>query len=133
MATYEQCTVVNLPAGEDLNGDVYEALKLNSSGRVVKTTAVTDVIVGFLAMDPGRTIAAGDEVAVAVVGGGGVGLAKAGTAITAGQVIVPDATAGRVAGEAAGVATHYPCGVALEAAADGAVFRVLFQAISESA
>ena len=132
MASTQAGKAVNMIAGEDLNGDLYEALTVNASGQVVKVTAATDVIVGFLAEDPGRTTAAGtDTVPVAIVGGGGVLNAKAGAAITAGQIVVSHGatTVGTVAGVTglAGLAADIMgAGIALEAAtAAGDIIAVL--------
>lgn len=129
MASSTSSTAVDLTVGEDLNGDVYEALTVNTSGQVVKTTAASDVIVGFVAEDPGTTTTAGeDTVPVALIGAGGILKAKAGATITAGQLIIPDSTAGRVAGVAAignlGV-DSMAVGIALEGAADGEIFEFL--------
>ena len=134
MANYQSCKTVSLVAGEDLRGDVYEALTVNDVGRAVKTSAATSHIVGALAENPASDRdTTGLTVPVAIIGGGGVLKMKAGAAITAGQLIVPDAIAGRVAGVAnmAGLAAdQMAIGVALEAASDGDVFSVLAQTIA---
>lgn len=129
MSSSQNVKVVNLIAGEDLRGDVYEILKVNASGQVIKTTAVTDSTVGILAEEPRSDAATtGFGVPVVLIEGGGVGVVKAGAAITAGQLLVPDATAGRVAGvaNAAALATSsMTIGVALDSAADGDEFRAI--------
>ena len=131
MAYHENAKAVTLIAGEDLRGDIAEALKIDAQGRVIKTTAATDVIIGTLAADtPGDST--GKGVPVAVIGGG-VFKMKAGAAITAGQLVVPSATAGRVAGAAdiaALTANQMAVGVALEAASEGDIFSVLVQSIA---
>ena len=132
MANYQSCRTVTLPAGEDLRGDYAEALTINASGQVVKTTAATSVIVGALAEEPSVSTT-GVAVPVAIVGAGGVLKMKAGSAVTAGQLVVPDAEAGRVAGVAdisSLAADQMAVGVALEAAADGDIFSVLAQTIA---
>ena len=132
MANYQSCKTVSLPAGEDLRGDFAEALTINASGQVVKTSAAANVIVGALAEEPSISTA-GVAVAVALIGGGGVLKMKAGATITAGQLIVASATAGRVAGVAdiAGLAANQmAAGMALEAAAAGDIFSVLAQTIA---
>ena len=129
MATDQRCVVVTLAAGEDLTGDIYEVVKLNASGQVIKTAAATDIPIGVIAADPG-VATVGVAVAVAILGGGGVLKMKAGAAITAGQVVVLDGTAGRVAGVAniAGITNDsLMLGFALDAAADGEILRVLAQ------
>ena len=136
MANYQSCKTVSLVAGEDLRGDLYEALTVNALGRAIKTTDATSHIVGALAEEPasGRDTT-GLTVPVAVIGGGGILKMKAGAAITAGQIVIPHATAGRVAGVnsiAALAATQMAIGVALEAAADGDIFSVLAQTITGS-
>ena len=133
MASYQSCKTVSLAAGEDLRGDIYKALTIDASGHVIKTVDGTSHIVGVLAEDPAKERdTTGDAVAVAIIGGGGVLKMKAGADITAGQLIVPDDAAGRVAGAAdiaALTADQMAVGVALEAAADGDVFSVLAQTI----
>ena len=132
MANYQCCKVVSLPSGEDLTGSFAEALTVGSSGRVVRTTGATDVIVGALASEP-STATTGAAVPVALVGGGGVLKMRAGAAIDAGALIVPSATAGRVEGVAdiaALSADQVAAGFALEAAADGDIFEVLAMTIA---
>ena len=70
---------------------------------------------------------------VAIIGGGGILKIKAGGAITAGQLVVPSATAGRVDGVAdigSLADDQMAIGVALEDAADGDIFSVLAQTIA---
>ena len=132
MASYQSCKVVSLPAGEDLTGDFAEALTVNSTGQVIKTTAATNHIVGALAENPSVSTT-GVAVSVAIIGSGGVLKIKAGGPITAGQLVVPSATAGRVAGVAdigSLVEDQMAIGVALEDAADGDIFSVLAQTIA---
>ena len=132
MASYQSCKVVSLPAGEDLTGDFAEALTVNSSGQVIKTTAATNHIVGALAENPAVSTT-GVAVPVAIIGGGGILKIKAGGAITAGQLVVPSATAGRVDGVAdigSLADDQMAIGVALEDAADGDIFSVLAQTIA---
>ncbi len=137
MASTQSTTAVNLIAGEDLRGDFAELLKIEDDsdvGKVIKTTAVTDSPVGILAEDPDSE-ATTDGVRVPVVLLQGVVKVKAGAAITAGQLIVPDTTAGRVAGianQAALVADSTAIGIALESAADGEIFEMLAQVMTSS-
>ena len=97
MANYQAVKVVSLPAGEDLTGDFAEIVKLNASGQVVKVTAVTDVTIGVLS-ESAPSSDTGQGVPVALIGGGGILKVKAGGAITAGQLIIPHGTDGRVNG-----------------------------------
>ena len=132
MATFQGCTIISMVCGQNMNGDQYELLHINSSGQVIKQTAAGQFIVGILAEDPGTT-SAGDRVAVAVIGGGGIMKCKAGGAITAGQILVNDTTDGRAAGKAnigALSADEAAFGTALEAAADGQIFSFLAQTIA---
>ena len=134
MANYQSCKTVSLPAGEDLRGDFAEALTINASGQVVKTSAVTSHCIGALAEDPAKDRDTTRlAVAVTIIGGGGVLKMKAGATITAGQLIVPDAAEGRVAGVAniaELAANQMAVGVALESASDGDIFSVLAQTIA---
>lgn len=134
MSTYENVKVVNLVAGENLDGDLYEALTIDSDGRVVKTTAATNVIVGVLAEDPGRTTVDGvDTVPVALLQG--IILVKAGASFNAGTIVVSHGatTAGTVtavANTGALAADQMGIGIALEAGAAGKIIRVLAMPIA---
>ncbi len=132
MASSQHVKTVDLLAGEDLRGDVFEILKMeNDSGvaKVIKATGVTDTVIGVLAEDPDSDQTTdGLNVPVAQISAGGIILMKAGASITASNLIVPDTTAGRVAGVAnvgALAVDSMAIGVALESAVDGDVFRVL--------
>jgi len=135
MATEQSTKAVSLTAGEDLRGDLFEILTIENDsdvGKVIKATAVTDTVIGILAEEPNPD-ATSDGVAVTVMLLDGIVPMKAGAAITAGQLIVPDATAGRVAGVTgvgALAADSMAIGVALESAADGDIFKVLAMPIA---
>ncbi len=122
-------------AGEDLRGDAFELLQVendNGVGKVIKATAVANTVIGVLAENP-DSAATTDGETVPVVMLQGVIKMKAGATITAGQLIVPDATAGRVAGVANAAALavdSMAVGVALESAVDGDIFEVLAQTIA---
>ena len=132
MASMQNTKAVSLIAGEDLRGDVFEILQVENDsgvGKVIKATAVTNTVIGVLAEDPdGTNSTDGETVPVVLISAGGVIMVKAGATITAGQLIVPDVTAGRVAG-VTGVgglaADSMAIGVALESAVDGDIFEVL--------
>lgn len=137
--SYESTQAVTLIAGEDLRGDVFKLLQLENDGgvaKVIKTTAVTDTTIGILAEEPDAAATTdGQAVSVVLLGSGGRAMVKAGATITAGQLVVADATAGRVAGVAniaALVADSMAIGVALESAVDGDIFEVLLQPISSA-
>ncbi|ADK73474.1 hypothetical protein RDJLphi1_gp73 [Roseobacter phage RDJL Phi 1] len=137
--SYESTQAVTLIAGEDLRGDVYELLQFENDGgvaKVIKVTAVTDTAIGILAEEPDAAATTdGQAVSVVMLGSGGRAMVKAGATITAGQLVVADATAGRVAGVAdiaALVADSMAIGVALESAVDGDIFEVLLQPISSA-
>lgn len=139
MASTQNGKAVNLIAGEDLRGDFGELLKIEDDadvGKVIKTTAVTDSPIGVLAENPdGAATTDGETVPVALLGGGGVLKMKAGGVVTAGDLIVPDVTAGRVIGvanQAALVADSTAIGIALESAVDGDLFEVLVQVMTSS-
>jgi hypothetical protein len=135
MAAEQNTKTVNLIAGEDLRGDLYEVLMVENDsnvGKVVKATGPTVTVIGVLAEEP-RSDASTDGETVPVTLLQGVVPMKAGASITAGQLVVVDSTAGRVAGVAdAGslAADSMAIGVALESASDGEVFRVLAQPIA---
>jgi hypothetical protein len=135
MATYESAKAVNLIAGEDLRGDVYQLLYIEDDsdvGKVVKTTAVTQTPVGILGENPNGESST-DGVTVPVVLLQGVVKIMAGGAVTAGDLIVPDATPGLVigvTGVGALAADSMAIGVALTSAADGDIFSMLAMPIA---
>ena len=129
MAAYQANITVNLIAGEDLRSDLYEILQFEDDSnvaKVIKATAVTDTVIGVLAENPSADATTdGNSVPVTLLQG--VVKMKAGATITAGQLIVPDTTAGRVAGVAnsgALAADSMAIGVALQSAVDGDIFEV---------
>ncbi len=137
MASEQAVRAVNIIAGEDLRGDYAELLKIEDDGgvgKVIKVTTTTDTPVGVLAEEPdGAATTDGENVPVALLQG--VIKCKAGATITAGQLIIPDATAGRVAGvanQAALAADVVSIGTALESAVDGDIFEVLAQVMTSS-
>ena len=135
MAATQSTKVVNLIAGQDLRGDFGELLQIENDGgvgKVIKTTGVTNTPVGILAEEP-DTAATTDGEIVPVALLEGVVKVKAGATITAGQIIVPDSTPGRVAGVAnvgALAADSMGIGIALESAVDGDIFEVLAMTIA---
>ena len=137
MASAQSTVAVNLIAGQDLRGDLYELLHFEDDAgvaKVIKTTAVTNSPVGILAEEP-RTDLTTDGESVPVVLLQGIVKVKAGAAISAGDLVVPDTTAGRVAGvanQAALVADSTAIGIALSDAADGDVFEMLAQVMTSS-
>lgn len=135
MAVYENVELVTLIAGEDLRGDLYEILQFENDSnvaKVIKATAVTNTVIGVLAEEP-RSDVSTDGYSVSVALLKGIVKVKAGAAITAGQLIVPDTTTGRVAGVAnvgALAADSMAIGVALVSAADGDIFSMLAMPIA---
>ncbi|KFH18430.1 hypothetical protein ELZ19_06705 [Brucella abortus] len=135
MATSESTRAVNMIAGEDLRGDLFEILQIENDGgvgKVIKATGVTNTVIGVLAEEPRKDVSTDGETVPVILLHGVVPM-KAGDSITAGQLIVPDATAGRVAGVAnvgALAADSMAIGVALESASDGDIFRVLAMPIA---
>lgn len=135
MASFENAEAVNMIAGEDLRNDVYEILQVENDsgvGKVIKATGVTNTVVGILAENPDSDQTT-DGLTVPVVLLKGVVNVKAGATITAGQLIVPDTTAGRVAGVAnvgALAVDSMAIGVALESAVDGDIFAILAMPIA---
>ena len=130
MASAQAPKIVNILAGQDLRGDLFELLQVEDDGgvgKVIKTTAVTDVAIGVLAEDPdGAADSDGEMVAVALLHG--VLKMKAGGTVTAGDIVVADTDAGRVvtvADIATLAADSMAVGVALETAADGEIFMCL--------
>ena len=120
MATVNRAMMVTFETGADLSDSFGELVKLNATGRVVKTDAVTDAAIGVLAQNIKET-ASGVEVSVAVLNGSSILKAKAGAAITRGHFLHPDATAGNngkmaSAGAAPSTDNDFIIGQAIEAA-----------------
>lgn len=137
--SYESTKAVNLIAGEDLRGDVFELLALENDGgvaKVIKATGPTVTAVGILAEEPRSDATTdGETVPVVLIAAGGKAMVKAGASITAGQLVIADSTAGRVAGVAniaALAADTMAIGIALESAADGDIFEVLLQPMTSA-
>ena len=131
MASAQSNIVVNIIAGEDLQGDLHELLQVEDDGgvgKVIKATAVTDLVIGVLAENPDG-VEATDGLMVPVMLLQGIVKMKAGGVVTAGDVVIVDAgTPGRaitVADIAAMAADSYAVGIALETAADGEIFQCL--------
>ena len=119
MSTTQSAKLISVEAGENLNGDLYETLKINSSGQFVKTTDAADIVAAILFQDPGQDISAGDHVTVMDIAAGGIGLVKAQGAISAGELLAAHATDGKADGHAAftNLASNQSAfGIALEAA-----------------
>lgn len=136
--TYQAVKTISLPRGASLLGDYGEVVKLNTSGQVVLTAAATDTPIGIVAESATAAVSGvgkttpevGSPVSIVDLEGGGIAMVKAGAAITAGQLVVLDATGGRVAGaNTIGDVTDdsWILGVALEAAADGEIFSFKIQ------
>lgn len=119
MSTTQSACTITLPAEGNLKDKLYHALTLNSNGRVEEANAATELVVGILFIDPNRDTADDDPVTVMDIAAGGIGLVKAQSAITAGQLLVPTTTAGKVDGKNKGSLNNdeVPFGIALEAAA----------------
>lgn len=101
MTTTQSTTAITFKAGEDLRNSQYSSLKIDNTGRVVKTTAATDVIVGMVSSNPIDSVdTTGNGVAVVTIGTGGISLGLAAAAINEGDFIVPSTTAGLVEGVA---------------------------------
>ncbi len=137
MAFTESTVAVNMIAGEDMRtdtpvGSILTVEDDSDVGKVVKATAVTDTVVGYLSESPdSATDTDGQNVPMGILTGK-VPLV-AGDDITAGELIVPDTTAGRVASVAnvgALAVDSMAIGVALESAVDGDVFSVLAMPIA---
>lgn len=130
MASAQSNIVVNILAGEDLRSDLHEILQVEDdggTGKVIKATAVTDLVIGVLAENPdGVATTDGEMVPVMLLQG--IVKMKAGGTVTAGDIVVADTTAGRVitvADIATLVADSYALGIALETVADGEIFPCL--------
>ena len=114
MATDQNVDVITLPRGADFTGDLFEVVKLNTSGQVILTAAATDIPCGVIYEAPSATVTGvgkatpptGSAATIATLKNGSIVKMKAGAAITAGQVVVLDGTAGRVAGVAAVANRH---------------------------
>jgi hypothetical protein len=125
MATHQATVGVTLVAAEALA--VGQTVEIDTSGEAAIPDAVTDVIVGVA----GETVALGESVTIVQLQG--IVEMIAGGTITAGQIVVPAATVGRVTGIAntgALAVDQMGIGVALDGASTGEVFRVFAQSIA---
>lgn len=115
MATQTPTFSITRKANADLSAKQYLFMELVAGGKVDTCGATTDVAVGVLQNDP----KSGELASVAILGTSKV---VAGGAITEGDFVSPTA-----AGKAqTTVATQYPRGIALEAAAaDGDIIEIL--------
>jgi hypothetical protein len=123
-----------MTAGEDLRNSLNLLVKVDNTGRVVKTTATTDTVAGVVSVQPyDAETALGTAVTVAQLQG--IFTVVADAAITAGSLVHPTTTAGRVVGvanAAALPANVSAIGVALNATtAAGQSVRVLLTRISK--
>lgn len=135
MASAQSTKTVSLLAGEDLRDDLFEILQVEDDGgvgKVIKASAVTEVVIGVLAMNPdGANSSDGEMVSVTLLQG--IVKMKAGGVVTAGDLVVPDSTAGRVVTVAdigALAVDSMAIGIALETAADGEIFQCLAMSIA---
>ena len=135
MASSQSTVAVNLIAGEDLRGDVFELLYIEDDsdvGKVIKTTAVAQTPIGVLAENPNADQTSDGET-VPVILLQGVVPVKAGGTVTAGDILVPDTTAGRVIG-VTGVGSladnSMGIGIALVSAVDGDIFEMLAMTVA---
>lgn len=135
-----QCvSTLTLTAGENLATDLYTILTRDASGRVVKTTAATDVPVGVLAMNtnqaqgkPGDSTDSGVLVAQLQ----GVVMVKCGGAIAAGNLVQAGAAGVAVDAGGSGLADlgvgEFAIGVALEAGVTNQVIPVLAMLVASN-
>lgn len=135
MASVQSTKAVNMIAGEDLRGDLHEILQVEDDGgvgKVIKATAVTQTVIGMLGEEP-RTDETTDGETVPVVLLQGIVKMKAGGTVTAGDLIVPDSTAGRVvtvANIGALAVDSMAIGVALTTGVDSDIVEVLAMPIA---
>ena len=136
MAGYQNIQRITGIAGEDLaKGDQNAILTIENDGGVgkfVRADSKTETVVGVLA-DRGN---GKDGAAISVTLLQGVVEFRAGAAITAGQILVADATAGRVAGvDNIGALGNDEMGfaVALATAADADIFPALALPLTSAA
>ena len=125
--TYENVDLVTLIAGEDLRDAGPVLLKIENDGgvgKVVKTTAVSDIAIGILAENPSSARNSdGYGVSVALLSGKMQMITN--SIVTAGQVLAPSTSAGRVYGVVN--SSDYRVGVALESAQGGDIIYALAQ------
>jgi hypothetical protein len=131
---------VSYVSGENLNGQLYRLVKLNTSGQVILSSAAGDYSIGVVAMDPQRskldtTTTIGDIVPIALLMGIVPMITGAG-GITAGDLVVADANGGVVsagADFAAATDEDYVIGVALSTTAAGEVASIHCQPVHVTA
>ena len=121
--TFEAVRTITMIAGEDLTGDLYRLVTVNTDGEAILSTAAGSYSVGVVAMDPNLSqgsTASSENNPVRVAMLEGIILLEAGGAIAAGDLIHADASGRGVsagANIAALTAGDFVIGAALEAAA----------------
>jgi hypothetical protein len=133
----ENIETFTMVSGEDLNGQLYRLLNVDSNGAAVLVDAATDHAVGVLMSDPQRsqldtTSTSGDVVTVAYLRGKVPIIAGSG-GTTAGNLVHADANGGVIdaGGDTGGdaTATDFIIGVALETVAAGSPALILCQPV----
>jgi len=122
MAAYEvPGLTLTYPASADISTSKFRCVKLNSSGQAAPFAAATDNPLGILQDAPAAAGRASqvmhDGVSLLEAGSGGV---------TAGDVVMPDASGKGVTCTVGTDTTKYAFGKALSSAASGALFACLF-------
>ena len=119
MALEEVLTSITLPVATDYSAKQYYCMDVNTSGQAVLVAAAGARVVGVLQNNPDTAGYAGT---VAIEGCTKV---VAGAAITAGAILMSDTDGTVITATGTDAIT---VGIALETAADGATFRMMFQA-----
>jgi hypothetical protein len=135
MAAYENNEVVSLIAGEDLRDDLHCLLAFEDDSnvaKVIKAASATAVGIGVLAENPRSDVSTDGYTVPVTLLKGIVKMIAQGT-ITAGEIIIPTTTAGKVEGVAntgALAADQMGLGIALVSAVADDVFPVLAMPIA---
>jgi len=115
MSTQQNIQNITMPSSGDLSAKQYTFVKVNSSGQIVSTID-GEYALGVLQDKP---TVAGEAAAVTI---GGAVKVKAGGEITAGNAVASDLNGEAIVAASADIRL----GIALEGAADGDVFTIVF-------
>lgn len=131
MTTENIFNPVSFEAGEDLSGQQYRHVKLNTSGQVVMPEAITDVCIGVLQNKP----ESGQEARVALVGAGGITkIVLGGTLSTPGDVIATEYVGAADRGKAQiAASTQYPTGILVETGVEDDIGSMILTSVTVKA
>ena len=126
MATDNKNFEVSFPAGADLSAKQYTVVKLNSSGKIVVVSAITDIPIGILQNKPD---ADGKPADIVPIGSGGISKIVLGATVATG-ILIGTSTAGKAIADAT---TNFNLGILTEGGALNDVGSILLTSLTATA